>query len=131
MPNLKINKRLAIFALLLGLVVLVLISRSSKEKKTPEEAKISGPEINVTADKGKFTPSEFQMKHFDTITLNVTAKDRAYVFKHEEWGIDASIPKVSTTQVEVTALGVGTFTYNCGEGCSGTINVAGKSDEED
>ncbi len=88
--------------------------------------------VNVTADKGHFSPSTFTTELLDKLILNVTAVDRDYTFTIAGYPrLTTPLPKGKTTQVVITQLGIDTYTYSCNPGCTGTLTVTQKTDQEE
>lgn len=84
----------------------------------------------ITANNGAFNPSFIQVKHLEDAVLSIIASDRDYIFRIPEGGINAAITKGKTTSVSIGGLGVGTYTFDCGSGCKGTLTVIGKADTD-
>jgi len=84
--------------------------------------------IDVVAEKGKFTPNIFEMRHIDQIAISVFAKDKDYPFVVKDSGISYIFKKGTGTEIPISTLGVGSHTFTCGTGCSGVIRIIGVND---
>lgn len=98
-------------------------SESQLPAKAPQELNTA-----ITANNGEFTPNIINFQSHDNVVLQVTAQDRDYTFNLEEIGLTQTIARGSTTEVSLVGLGVGSHTFTCGTGCSGTITVAVEAD---
>src|SRR5258706_7132994 len=86
--------------------------------------------IDVVAENNSFTPKILQSQLGETLIINVTAKDREYAFKVKGYPrLDTVIPKGQMTPVTIQFLGVGEYTFTCGNACSGKIVVEQIDDE--
>jgi len=128
------NKTFLIVAIFFLLVVAIFASSTFFRKTSTQDLRVgantSESAIFVTASDDALSPSYFELGHFDTRQLNITAVDKEYVFQLPEFGIDEVIPMGQTKQVELVGLAVGTHEFICGETCRGSVTVYGKSDEE-
>lgn len=84
--------------------------------------------IDVTASNNRFEPQDFDVVHWETIPLAITAVDKDYTFILEDFGMNVPLPKGQTTAVELVGQGVGTFEYRCGPSCTGTVVVSPEPD---
>lgn len=110
------------------------INIANTTPKTTEEgvADEQTVNVNVTANNGKFEPNSFKSDLFGTLNLNVNAVDSDYQFKVEDYPrLDANLAKGKTTTIKIQYLGLGDYTFTCGEGCSGTITIESIQDIED
>ena len=101
-------------------------TNGENETSTPTQT------VAVTAQNKKFSPSDFSMDHLDSVLLTITAVDADYTFNVVDYPrMDTKIAKGTTQTVRIDRLGVGSYTYSCGTGCSGKITVTQKLDTED
>jgi hypothetical protein len=87
--------------------------------------------IAVSANGGKFTPSVVQMSVLQHVSISVTAKDRDYTFSIPESGLNYTIKKGTSTEIDLGGIGLGKHIYSCGAGCQGVINVAPSYDGDE
>lgn len=133
MPHHKLLLLLAGLALLAAASFFIL--RLSPPQGTPSEplsvtTTTPSAEIKVTAKNGKFTPETFYLDQFERVILEVTAADRDYFIRLPDWDLDLTLPQGTATRADITALGVGTLTFDCGGGCQGTFIVSSPPDED-
>ena len=118
---------------LVGVVVVAIVGVLYRRQGVKEVEQVLNrvETVKVVADGGQFTPSSFKVELFDTVKLNISAVDRDYTFKIRDYPrMDVSIPKGKTVMASVQYLGVGDYVFDCGPGCSGTINVVQERDTE-
>ncbi len=87
--------------------------------------------ITISANGGKFTPSVVQMSVLQHVSIAVTAKDRDYTFSIPESGLNYTIKKGTSTEIDLGGVGLGKHIYSCGAGCQGVINVAPSYDGDE
>lgn len=109
-------------------------NKSSQDKAVNEGGAINleARKITVVGDNGTFTPSEITTKQQDDINLEITAVDRDYIFRIEDYPrFDTDIKMGETKTVQLYYLGVGEYNYNCGVGCTGSVVIEQSPDSED
>jgi cytochrome c oxidase subunit 2 len=89
---------------------------------SPRQATASGQappvhEVQMTAQKYKFTPDVITVKKGEVVRLIITALDRKHGFKLQEFGIDQKLLKGQPTTIEFTADKAGTFEFKCSVFC--------------
>jgi hypothetical protein len=86
--------------------------------------------ISVTAKNGVFTPNKFELGVLDPVSLAIEAVDKDYSFVVKDGGFNYTIKKGSVSEIAIGGLGSGAHTFTCGSGCSGTITLVSKNDNE-
>lgn len=86
--------------------------------------------VFVTASAHSLTPSSFRVSHLKSITLRITAVDADYPLSLPEFGISQSVMKGETADIVVKGLGEGSYTLQCGTGCSAAVIVENADDLE-
>jgi len=74
-------------------------------------------EIQVTAKKYEFQPSQIRVKKGDHVKLVITAVDHEHGFKLDAFHIDQKLNKGEPATVEFTADQAGTFPFECSKFC--------------
>jgi cytochrome c oxidase subunit 2 len=74
-------------------------------------------EIQMTAKRYTFNPSQVKVKQGDHVKLVITATDHDHGFKLEAFGINQELKKGAATTVEFTADKAGTFPFECSKFC--------------
>lgn len=86
--------------------------------------------VNIIAENNAFNPNSINIPHLKTVILHIYASDKNYTFNVKDFNIQEVIPQGQTVDVKVSGLGVGTFPFDCGIQCVGTINVRQETDQE-
>lgn len=79
--------------------------------------------VEVVGRNGVFEKNYFENVYLQKYVLRIEASDRDYYFKIPGEGFDIVVPRGTTAMVDIGPLRVGTRTFTCGTGCSGTIVV--------
>jgi cytochrome c oxidase subunit 2 len=74
-------------------------------------------ELNMTAEKYKFTPSEIKVKQGTHLILHITSLDVEHGFAVKEYATDVTIPAKGTAQVDMYLDKAGTFPFVCSRFC--------------
>jgi hypothetical protein len=127
----------AIVALLAGLATYYTTQKNKTSTKNTNSTNNNVPvntqahKVKVMAKGGQFVPSEIRTKQQGDIDLEVTASDRDYIFRIEDYPrFDAEIKKGETKTIQLYYLGVGEYEYTCGAGCTGKVIVEQAPDTE-
>ena len=92
-------------------------------KSLGKEPENPSARFSVVAEAGKFKPNYFHTYHAASSILKIFARDRDYFFEIGGAGVNAVLKEGVTTEVQLSSLGMGTFVFDCGAGCGGTIFV--------
>ncbi len=74
-------------------------------------------EFNITAESGKFNPSEITVNADDTVVLNIMAVDNIYGFSLGTYDIVEEIDQGQTKSISFLAHEPGEFNFFCGGFC--------------
>lgn len=99
--------------IIVGLVAALIGTEIGGHAQSP----ISGPEIQLTAEKYDFKPDTVTVKKGDHVRLVITAIDHDHGFKIEAFQINQKLPKGQAVTVEFMADQVGTFSFQCSQFC--------------
>ena len=81
----------------------------------PENAPVQ--EINMTAKKYEFNPSEIKAKQGTHLIIHVTSLDVEHGFAVKEYKTDVTIPAKGTAKVDMYLDKAGTFPFVCSRFC--------------